>query len=269
MNALTMAYPATGANVRVVTVDGEPRLVLADVCAALEIGNPSMVAQRLDPDALSTAEVIDSMGRAQQAKVIDEGGLYEVVLLSRKPEARDFKRWLVREVLPTLRRTGTYSVTAAYVLPQSFGEALRMLADTVEAKAAADAEILALTPPAAAWTHLASSADDWSVQQAAGILARDPSITIGQQRLFQWMEASRWVFRDRATRHWMAYAARIDSGHLAHRAQHHIHPRTGEVVLDAPQVRVTAKGLAALHRALGGSAPLAVDGPRVLEAVPS
>jgi len=49
------------------------------------------------------------------------------------------------------------------------------------------------------------------------------------------------------TRHWMAYSTRIDSGHLAHRAQHHIHPRTGEVVLDAPQVRVTAKGLAPIR----------------------
>ena len=54
MNALTMAYPATGANVRVVTVDGEPRLVLADVCAALEIGNPSMVAARTSGGAVFT-----------------------------------------------------------------------------------------------------------------------------------------------------------------------------------------------------------------------
>lgn len=267
MSALT-PWTYSGTEVRTLVEGDEVLFVAADVARVLGYRDAHNMVRRLDDDERGTRSV-STPGGEQSVTVITEAGLYAAVIGSQVSGARDFRRWVTHEVLPTLRRTGTYSVAPAYVLPQSFGEALRMLADTVEAKAAADAEILALTPPAAAWTHLASSADDWSVQQAAGILARDPSITIGQQRLFQWMEASRWVFRDRATRHWMAYSTRIDSGHLAHRAQHHIHPRTGEVVLDAPQVRVTAKGLAALHRALGGSAPLAVDGPRVLEAVPS
>ena len=151
-------------------------------------------------------------------------------------------------------RTREAELQEARSLPQSFSEALRMLADECDAHEIAKARITELEPAAAAWDHMASSAGDWSVQQAAGILARDPSITLGRQRLFIFMESSHWIFRQGG--HWMAYADKIDASLLSHRAQHHVHPRTGEVVLDPPQVRVTAKGLARLHKMLGGSAPL-------------
>ncbi len=249
--------------IRTLVEDGDVLFVAADVARVLGYRDAHNMTRRLDDDERGTRSV-STPGGEQSVTVVTEAGLYAAVLRSQVSSARDFRRWVTHEVLPSLRRTGTYSLAPesppAYILPKTFGEALRMLAATVEAKEAADAEIEALAPPAAAWTHLASSADDWSVQQAAGILARDPSIAIGQQRLFTWMESTGWVFRDRSTRHWMAYSSRIDSGHLAHRAQHHIHPRTGEVVLDPPQVRVTAKGLAALHKALGGRAPLAAVG---------
>lgn len=151
-------------------------------------------------------------------------------------------------------RTREAEVQETRALPQSFSEALRMLADECDAHELAKVRITELEPAAAAWDHMASSAGDWSVQQAAGILARDPSITLGRQRLFIFMESSHWIFRKDG--HWMAYADKIDVGYLSHRAQHHVHPRTGEVILDPPQVRVTAKGLARLHKMLGGSEPL-------------
>lgn len=94
--------------VRVVTIDGDPWFVLADLCRVLELSNPSMVADRLDDDALSTAEVIDSMGREQSARIVSEPGMYAVVFMSRKPEAAAFRRWITSEVLPAIRKHGAY-----------------------------------------------------------------------------------------------------------------------------------------------------------------
>src|SRR5690606_41673708 len=72
--------------VRTVVVDGEPWFVIADVCRVLDLSNPTMAANRLDPDDLSTAEVIDGMGRTQQARISNAAGLYAPILQSGKPE---------------------------------------------------------------------------------------------------------------------------------------------------------------------------------------
>jgi len=87
---------------------GEPWFVLSDVCKILELSNPTMVAQSLDVDDLSSIEVIDNIGRKQKANAVNESGLYQVIFQSRKPEAKQFKRWVTSEVLPTIRKTGGY-----------------------------------------------------------------------------------------------------------------------------------------------------------------
>ncbi|MSS84529.1 hypothetical protein FYJ24_07070 [Actinomycetaceae bacterium WB03_NA08] len=97
-----------GNALRVILVGGDPWFALADVCTALDLSNPSQVASRLDEDALITNEVIDSMGRPQSARFVSEPGLYEVIATSRSPKAKPFKRWLFSEVLPSIRKTGSY-----------------------------------------------------------------------------------------------------------------------------------------------------------------
>lgn len=106
-----------GRQVRVLMRDGEPWFVLADVCGVLDLSNPTMAARSIDEDALSTAEVIDSMGRKQQARVVAEAGVYELVFQSRKPEAREFRRWVTREVLPEIRKTGSFGGVAVNQIP--------------------------------------------------------------------------------------------------------------------------------------------------------
>lgn len=95
-------------DIRTAGTPDEPWFCLVDVCAALDLSNPTMVAERIEGDGLSSIEVIDRIGRQQMATFIDEGALYEVVMTSRKPEAKRFKRWVTREVLPTIRKTGRY-----------------------------------------------------------------------------------------------------------------------------------------------------------------
>lgn len=103
--------------VRMKLIDGEPWWILNDVCAALDIKNPYNVAARLDGGDLRTMEVSDAKGHTQHMNAINEPALYEVIALSRKPEAKVFKRWVTHEVLPSLRKTGSYSLpTSAPVL---------------------------------------------------------------------------------------------------------------------------------------------------------
>ena len=94
--------------VRTVQKDGEPWFVLKDVCAILDISNHKMTAQRLDVDEVSQTYLIDSIGRKQEMTVINESGLYNVILRSDKPEAKPFRKWVTSEVLPSIRKHGAY-----------------------------------------------------------------------------------------------------------------------------------------------------------------
>ena len=94
--------------VRTVELNGEPWFVLKDVCGVLGISNHKMTAQRLDGDEVSQTDLIDSVGRQQETTVINESGLYNVILRSDKPEAKPFRKWVTAEVLPTIRKHGAY-----------------------------------------------------------------------------------------------------------------------------------------------------------------
>ena len=86
-----------------------PLFCLADVCKSLEL-HSNVVRQRLTDDVCSTYPIVDSIGRTQQATFITEDGLYDVILDSRKPEAKAFRKWVTSEVLPSIRKTGSYSI---------------------------------------------------------------------------------------------------------------------------------------------------------------
>ena len=96
--------------VRVKLINGEPWFVAADVCGALEIGNPSQALKRLDEDEKGIISN-DTPGGNQDMLSVNEPGLYTLVLGSRKPEARAFKRWITHEVIPAIRKTGSYSLS--------------------------------------------------------------------------------------------------------------------------------------------------------------
>lgn len=109
-NALALTFEAH--DVRVMLRDGEPWFVLADVCAVLEHSNPSMAAKVLDDDERGALSIADPMGRMQDTTIISEPGLYKLVQTSRKPQAKRFDRWVRHDVLPDVRRTGSYGALA-------------------------------------------------------------------------------------------------------------------------------------------------------------
>lgn len=95
--------------IRIVMLEGEPWWVASDVCKALELSNVSMAIDRLDDDEKGISS-IDTLGGKQDLSIINEPGLYSLVLSSRKPEAKRFKRWITHEVVPSIRKTGSYSI---------------------------------------------------------------------------------------------------------------------------------------------------------------
>ena len=108
MNELTVFENEQFGSVRTFIRDGEPWFVAADVCRALEIGNSRQAIVRLDDDEKGVIST-DTPGGAQEMSVVNEPGLYALVLGSRKPEAKAFKRWITHEVIPTIRRHGAYA----------------------------------------------------------------------------------------------------------------------------------------------------------------
>lgn len=102
-----MPFDFEGAPVRVIEIDEAPWFVAADVCRVLEIGNSRQALSRLDDDEKGVT-TNDTLGGNQEMAVISESGLYSLILTSRKPAAKRFKKWVTSELLPTIRRTGVW-----------------------------------------------------------------------------------------------------------------------------------------------------------------
>lgn len=101
-----------GQTVRTLTDEhGEPWFSLKDVMGVLGIGNPTETVKTLDSDEFTTTELTDSLGRSQSSFIVNESGLYSLIMRSRKPEARPFRKWVTSEVLPSIRKTGSYTAS--------------------------------------------------------------------------------------------------------------------------------------------------------------
>lgn len=96
--------------VRIVLIDNEPWFVAVDICSILEHSNTSMALSRIDEDEKGIS-IVYTLGGEQSVNIINESGLYSLVLTSRKPEAKRFKKWITSEVLPAIRKTGSYSIS--------------------------------------------------------------------------------------------------------------------------------------------------------------
>lgn len=120
--------------VRVVMQHGEPLFCLTDVCRALDL-NTNGVRARLTDGVISTYPIVDQLGREQVANFVNEDGLYDVILDSRKPEAKQFRKWITSEVLPSIRKSGGYMVARENETPeQLMARALQVANDTLQRK---------------------------------------------------------------------------------------------------------------------------------------
>lgn len=254
MNELAV-FSYIGEDVRTVRGLDEVWFVAIDVARILGYSEASAMARTLDDDEKGLRSV-QTLGGEQALLCINEAGLYSAILRSRIPRAREFKRWVTHVVLPEIRQTGSFAPVVR-ALPSDFVSALRELLAEVEDHETTKTALAEAEPRAEAWDAIVSAEGDYSVGDAAKILAR-AGIPTGPTRLFAQLIALKWTYRAADGRP-RAYAERVEKGYLAEKPSFHYHPGTGERVVDPPQVRVTVKGLERLRQRLHVGALKAVS----------
>lgn len=136
MNELQIFENPQFGEIRAVEKEGEPWFVAADVCRALELEDTGKATSRLDDDELTRIKIV-SGGQGREVIAVNEPGLYSLVLGSRKPEAKAFKRWITHEVIPSIRRTGGYIAGQETMSPEELMAKALMVAQ----KTLADREV--------------------------------------------------------------------------------------------------------------------------------
>lgn len=187
MNEL-MNLDFEGTPVRVITADdGTPRWALADVCAACGIANPRNVAARLDARQKGVV-TMDTLGGPQKITVVNEDGLYDVILDSRKPEARRFRKWVTGEVLPSIRKHGAYmtpdTIRQALADPDTLIMLATRLKEETEERVATQERVRVLEPKARAYEDFCEAPDLLTVRGRGGTVDHggpaDPRVRVAR-----------------------------------------------------------------------------------------
>lgn len=175
--------------VRTVVIDDEPWFVAADVCRALDIGNSRQAVTRLDDDEKNTVTLNDGIPGNPEKTVVNEPGLYSLVLGSRKPEAKAFKRWITHEVIPAIRKTGGYHV------PQSPEEQMAQgLLAAQKLLAEKDKRIEEMRPKEIFADAVSVSKTDILIGDLAKLIKQNGH-DIGQKRLFAWLREKGYLIK--------------------------------------------------------------------------
>ena len=238
-----------GAPVRIVTQEDAPWFVLADVCRILEISNTGNASARLDDDEKTTIRLTDTLidqgfsnsTPGTQLTIISEPGMYRLVMRSDKPAAKRFQKWVVSEVLPSIRKSGGYGVQTDPMKVLNDPTALRtVLLGYTEKVIALEAKVEQMAPTIAAFDRIASAEGSLCITDAAKSLQLQP------KKLFSWMHENKWLYGRGGASQNIAYQNRIHQGYLEHKIT--IVMRSDGTEKTVTQVRVTPKGLARLAK---------------------
>ena len=201
MNKLQV-FSYEGKEVRTIQRNGETWWVLKDVCGVLELSNARMIADRLDEDDVSLAYVTDSLGRQQQTNIVNESGLYNVILRSDKPEAKKFKRWVTHEVLPQIRRHGAYITTSKLEEimndPDSWIKLLTALKEERQEKERLQLQA-AQDKPKVVFADAVSVSDGTILIGELAKILKGNGIEIGQNRLFERLRQDGFLIKRKGT----------------------------------------------------------------------
>ena len=195
MNELQIFNSEEFGEIRTVSIDDEPWFVASDICKALDISNPSVAIARLDEDERSKF----NLGRQGEGNIVNEYGLYSLVLASRKPEAKKFKRWITHEVIPSIRKHGGYvagqeTMTDDQLLAKALLVAQSKIAERDQIIAKKQERIEQMKPKTIFADAVASSRHSILIGDLAKLICQN-GYQIGQKRLFQWMRDNGYLMK--------------------------------------------------------------------------
>src|SRR5690625_2360586 len=192
MNQLTKMF--NGHELRIVEVNNEPWFVAKDVCDILEIKNTTDALKRLDDDERSRL----NLGRQGNTNVVNEYGLYNLILGSRKPEAKEFKRWVTHEVIPSIRKHGAYmtpeKIEEVLLSPDTLIKLATNLKEEQEKRRQAEQVIEEQKPKVLFADAVETSKSSILVGELAKLIKQN-GYNIGQNRLFEWLRDNGYLMK--------------------------------------------------------------------------
>lgn len=195
MNELQIFNSEEYGEIRTISINDEPWFVASDICKALDISNPSVAITRLDEDERSKF----NLGRQGEGNIVNEYGLYSLVLASRKPEAKKFKRWITHEVIPSIRKHGGYiagqeSMTDDELLEKAILVAQRKIAERDRIIAQKQERIEQMRPKEVFADSVSASRQSILIGDLAKLICQNGH-SIGQKRMFQWMRDNGYLMK--------------------------------------------------------------------------
>lgn len=186
-------------NIRVILKDGQPWWVAKDVCEVLEFANHNETLKRLDGDEKGVSS-IDTPGGEQEMLIVNEPGLYCLILGSRKPEAKVFKRWITHEVIPSIRKHGAYltpeKIEEALLNPDVIIDLATKLKEERVKRVQAEKQLEESKPKVLFAEAVTVSSSSILIGELAKLI-RQNGIDIGQNRLFLWMRENGYLCKQK------------------------------------------------------------------------
>ena len=227
-------------DVRATVIDGEPWFVAADVCKVLQIANSRDALTRIDDDEKGVVSA-DTLGGKQEVAVVNEPGLYTLVLSSRKPEAKAFKRWITHDVIPSIRKTGSYTM-----LPQDYISALKALVASEEERLALQEKNREMIPKAEYYDAVRDTKSVMQVKELSAYLSSN-GVKIGRNRLFSLLRNDGYICKAGPTKN-LPTQDSLDMGLMEVKQSKYLH--NGEVEIRSTTY-VTQRGFEYFLRRYG------------------
>ena len=232
-----------GTPVRTLSRDGEPWFVLADLCRVLDIANVGNVAARLDVLNIRQTEVENSRGQMRRTLIVNEPGMYEVVLRSDKTEATSFRRWITHEVLPSIRKRGMYATPAAAEAMLQDPDVLIRVLEEVKAERAKRSELEQLREvekPKVLFADSVATSDTTILVGDLAKILKGNGLDVGANRLFAMLREDGFLIKRKGTDWNMPTQRAMELGLFKIKESSHIHSDGHVTISKTP--KVTGKG---------------------------
>lgn len=239
MNELQIFNNSEFGEVRTAVKNNEPYFMLNDVCRVLEIKNSRQAKARLKGDGVITTDIIDNLGREQQADFINESNLYKLVFQSRKPQAEKFSEWVTGEVLPTIRKHGMYATEELLDNPDLLISVAKELKFERARRKLLEAERETNKPKVLFADSVQASKKSILVGELAKLIKQN-GVDIGQNRLFAWLRKEGYLISRKGESFNLPTQRSMELGVLEIKESTHINPDGSVRLTKTP--KVTGKG---------------------------